>query len=182
MNICFTLSLTVSWLNISINFNWHIQVWLTLVLKILLNEMFDVKTSSLTPFLLTSNIFEARNFFELLTYHCLWVLLMQLGTFIFDENNAVIVNGLENKLSKWFHLQHAHLHTYTWCPHAWCVTWWQYYLPHIWCLTMTGCLTEMFMFPKSWVANITSFTASDKSTYSASELESDTLFCGFNCQ
>ena len=48
--------------------------------------------------------------------------------------------------------------------------------------TMTGYFTTVCMLSNSCNTNIASLTASDKAMYSASELESETLFCDFNVQ
>ena len=48
--------------------------------------------------------------------------------------------------------------------------------------TMTGCLATIFKLSRSWIMSITSITASDKATYSASELDGNKLFCNLYCQ
>ena len=47
---------------------------------------------------------------------------------------------------------------------------------------MTGYLTAIFMLPNSCTTNITSFTASDKTIYSTSEMERETHFYDFDRQ
>ena len=49
-------------------------------------------------------------------------------------------------------------------------------------LNLTGSLIDFIMLPNNWITNIPTFTASDKASHSAFELDSITLFWAFDCQ
>ena len=55
-------------------------------------------------------------------------------------------------------------------------------VPTLSTLIVTGYWRKMFMLHRSLTTKITSLTASNKAICFAFELESNTLFCNFNCQ